>query len=110
MRSLVAGLIGAVLAVGATQAGDCRPGHVAFVEQANENRPGRLLTIKVTDFSSVTKTTEQGAYRTMSALGAAKGKANGMFRHGRYTAEAVAERRMLGAWIRTTRQVAQEVA
>jgi hypothetical protein len=33
-----------------------------------------------------------------------------MFRYGRYTAEAVAERRMLGAWIRTMRQVAEEVA
>ena len=42
--------------------------------------------------------------------GAPKGKANGMFRHGRYTAEAVAERRMLGAWIKTMRQLAQEVA
>jgi hypothetical protein len=45
-----------------------------------------------------------------SSPGAPKGKANGMFRHGRYTAEAVAERRMLGAWIKTMRQVAEEVA
>jgi len=41
--------------------------------------------------------------------GAPKGKANGMFKHGRYTNEAVAERRELTAWIRAMRQVAEEV-
>ena len=42
--------------------------------------------------------------------GAPKGKANGMYRHGRYTNEAIAERRELSAWIRTMRQVAKDVA
>jgi hypothetical protein len=45
-----------------------------------------------------------------ASLGAPKGKANGMFKHGRYTAEAAAERRELSAWIRIMRQAAQDVA
>ncbi len=33
-----------------------------------------------------------------------------MFKHGRYTAEAVAQRRELNAWIRVMRWSAEEVA
>jgi hypothetical protein len=41
--------------------------------------------------------------------GAPKGQANGMYRHGRYTNEAIEERRELAAWIRTMRQGAEGV-
>ena len=44
-----------------------------------------------------------------SSPGAPKGKANGMYRHGRYTNEAVAERRKLSAWIRTMQHVAEDI-
>ena len=42
--------------------------------------------------------------------GAPKGERNGMFKHGRYTNEAIIKRRMLTAWIRTMRKLAYEVA
>ena len=42
--------------------------------------------------------------------GAPKGPANGMYRHGRYTNEALAERRELSAWIRTMRQASEGIA
>ena len=45
-----------------------------------------------------------------ASTGAPKGEANGMYRHGRYTNEALAERRELSAWIRTIRQVVENVA
>ncbi|WP_081612767.1 HGGxSTG domain-containing protein [Methylobacterium sp. 88A] len=41
--------------------------------------------------------------------GAPKGPRNGMYRHGRYTAEAVATRRELREWLRLIRQVAEGV-
>ncbi|MFK5600652.1 HGGxSTG domain-containing protein [Methylobacterium sp. HMF5984] len=44
-----------------------------------------------------------------SSPGAPKGKANGMYRHGRYTNEALAERRELSAWIRAMQRSAEEV-
>jgi hypothetical protein len=45
-----------------------------------------------------------------SSPGAPKGKANGMFKHGRYTNEAIAQRRELNAWIRVMRWSAEEIA
>lgn len=45
-----------------------------------------------------------------SSPGAPKDKANGMFKHGRYSNEALAERRELSAWIRMVRQIAEGVA
>ena len=44
-----------------------------------------------------------------SSLGAPTGKANGNYRHGRFTCEAIEERRQLAAWIRMMGQLAQEV-
>lgn len=41
--------------------------------------------------------------------GAPKGERNGMYRHGHYTNEALAERREVRAWIRTMQQVAEEI-
>ena len=41
--------------------------------------------------------------------GAPKGKANGNYRHGDLTGEAVAERRQLLAWIRMMGKVAQGI-
>lgn len=41
--------------------------------------------------------------------GAPKGSKNGMYRHGRYTAEAAKIRRELTAWIRTMRKVVQDI-
>ena len=42
--------------------------------------------------------------------GAPKGKANGSYRHGRFTSEAVESRRMLNALIRELRRAAEQVA
>jgi hypothetical protein len=42
--------------------------------------------------------------------GGPKGSRNGNFRHGGFTCKAIAEWRMLSAWIKTMRQAAQEVA
>ncbi len=44
-----------------------------------------------------------------SSPGAPKGKANGNYKTGRYTCEAIAQRRQLNAWIRMITEVAQEV-
>ena len=44
-----------------------------------------------------------------SSPGAPKGTANGMFKHGRYTNEAIAARRELSAWIREMRQAASDL-
>jgi hypothetical protein len=44
-----------------------------------------------------------------SSPGAPNGPANGNYRHGRFTCEAIAERRQLSAWIRAMAQLAQEV-
>jgi hypothetical protein len=44
-----------------------------------------------------------------SSPGAPKGQANGNFRHGRFTFEAIAERRQLSVWIRMMGRVAKEV-
>ncbi|WP_330218338.1 HGGxSTG domain-containing protein [Methylobacterium sp. WSM2598] len=41
--------------------------------------------------------------------GAPKGEANGVYRHGRYTNEAVAQRRELTAWVRAMRRVARDI-
>ncbi len=41
--------------------------------------------------------------------GAPKGEANGNYRHGRFTCEAIEQRRQLSAWIRMMAQAAQEV-
>ena len=41
--------------------------------------------------------------------GAPKGEANGMYRHGRYTNEAIEQRRELNTWIRTMRDMAEEI-
>jgi hypothetical protein len=41
--------------------------------------------------------------------GAPKGKANGNYRNGRFTCEAIAERRQLSAWIREMAQVARSI-
>ena len=41
--------------------------------------------------------------------GAPKGERNGMFKHGRYTNEAIAERHELSAWIRAMRDMAEEI-
>ena len=45
-----------------------------------------------------------------SSPGAPKGKANGMYRHGLYTAEAIAQRHELITWIKTMRQLVEGVA
>jgi len=44
-----------------------------------------------------------------SSPGAPRGEANGNYRHGRFTCEAIAERRQLAAWLRMIGQLAQEV-
>jgi hypothetical protein len=41
--------------------------------------------------------------------GAPRGKANGNYRHGRFTGEAIRERRQLNAWIRMVAETAQKV-
>lgn len=41
--------------------------------------------------------------------GAPRGQANGMYRHGRYTSESLAQRRMLNMWVRTMRKAVQEI-
>ncbi|WP_279597082.1 HGGxSTG domain-containing protein [Methylobacterium sp. J-068] len=41
--------------------------------------------------------------------GAPKGSRNGMYRHGRYTAEAIKTRREMNAWIRVMREAAQDI-
>ncbi|WP_393958822.1 hypothetical protein [Methylorubrum sp. POS3] len=45
-----------------------------------------------------------------ASSGAPRGKRNGMYKHGCYTAEAIEQQRELNRWIRTMRQAAQEVA
>jgi hypothetical protein len=42
--------------------------------------------------------------------GAARGKANGNYKHGRFTAEAVESRRTLNALIRMLKEAAEQVA
>ena len=42
--------------------------------------------------------------------GAARGKANGNYKHGRFTAEAIENRRGLNALIRELRKAAEQVA
>jgi hypothetical protein len=42
--------------------------------------------------------------------GAPKGKANGNYRNGRFTCEAIEERRQLAAWIRAMGQIARNLA
>jgi hypothetical protein len=44
-----------------------------------------------------------------SSPGASRGKANGNYRHGRFTCEAIERRRQLVAWIRMMGQLAEEV-
>jgi hypothetical protein len=44
-----------------------------------------------------------------SSLGAPRGEANGNYRTGRYTCEAIEERRQLAAWIRAMGQLARDV-
>jgi hypothetical protein len=44
-----------------------------------------------------------------SSPGAPKGKANGNYRHGRFTCEAIEEPRQLNAWIKAMGQLAQEL-
>ncbi len=44
-----------------------------------------------------------------SSPGAPKGSANGSYRHGLFTAEAIEERRELNAWIRDARSMAGEI-
>jgi hypothetical protein len=44
-----------------------------------------------------------------SSPGAPKGSKNGMYRHGRYTAEAIELRRKMNTWIRVMREAAQEI-
>ena len=41
--------------------------------------------------------------------GAPKGERNGNYRQGRFTNEAVAERRMLGAWLRQMARIAEAI-
>ncbi|MFE1603303.1 HGGxSTG domain-containing protein [Methylobacterium sp. ID0610] len=41
--------------------------------------------------------------------GAPKGQANGMYRHGRHTNEALAQRRELNTWVRMLRRTAREI-
>jgi hypothetical protein len=41
--------------------------------------------------------------------GAPRGEANGNYRHGRFTGEALRERRQLDAWIRMATEAAQKV-
>jgi hypothetical protein len=45
-----------------------------------------------------------------SSPGAPRGPANGNYKTGRFTCEAIQERRQLNAWIRTLAEAAQEVA
>ena len=40
--------------------------------------------------------------------GAPKGKANGNYRHGRFTNEAIARRRELSAWVRLMKKLVEE--
>jgi hypothetical protein len=42
--------------------------------------------------------------------GAPKGKANGNYKNGRFTCEAVEARRQLAAWIREMNQLARDVS
>jgi hypothetical protein len=44
-----------------------------------------------------------------SSPGAPKGSANGNYRHGRFTCEAIEMRRQLSAWIREMNQLADDV-
>jgi hypothetical protein len=44
-----------------------------------------------------------------SSPGAPKGKANGNYRTGHFTCEAIEQRRQLNAWIRMMDEIAQEV-
>ncbi len=44
-----------------------------------------------------------------SSPGAPKGKANGNYKHGRFTCEAIAQRRQLNALIRQMAQFTQEL-
>ena len=41
--------------------------------------------------------------------GAPKGEANGNYRHGLFTREAIRERRQLNAWIRMAAEAAQNI-
>ncbi len=41
--------------------------------------------------------------------GAPKGRANGNYKTGRFTCEAIEQRRQLNTWIRTMAEIAQEV-
>lgn len=45
-----------------------------------------------------------------SSPGAPKGKANGMFKHGHRTHEAIAERRELNLWIKAMRETVGGIA
>lgn len=42
--------------------------------------------------------------------GAPEGRANGSYRHGRFTVEAIEQWRELNAWIRSARMRAEEIA
>lgn len=42
--------------------------------------------------------------------GAPRGEANGSYRHGRFTDEAIERRRELNGWIRAMRDLAEEIA
>jgi len=44
-----------------------------------------------------------------ASQGAPKGKRNGNYRHGRFTNEAIARRRELGAWLRMMKKLVEEV-
>jgi hypothetical protein len=44
-----------------------------------------------------------------SSPGAPKGKANGSYCHGRFTCEAIAQRRQLSSWVKAMAQFAREV-
>jgi hypothetical protein len=45
-----------------------------------------------------------------SSPGAPKGEQNGNWQHGRFTNEAIAQRRDLNAWIRSVQRAAREMA
>lgn len=42
--------------------------------------------------------------------GAPKGEANGNYRHGRFTCEAIKARRLMAVWIREMKQITADVA
>src|SRR4051794_6567498 len=44
-----------------------------------------------------------------ASQGAPKGKRNGNYRHGRFTNDAIAGRRKLGAWLRVMKKIVEEV-